>query len=47
MVSPKTFVDYELEESLGERPELDPFLDDTPIEAMCDLENPEECESCQ
>ena len=33
------------EEMLGERPELDPFLDDTPID--CDLENPEVCESCQ
>ena len=33
------------EEMLGERPELDPFLDDTPIE--CDLENPEICESSQ
>jgi len=35
------------EEMLGERPDIDPFMDDTPIEASCDLENPEECESCQ
>ncbi len=35
------------EEMLGERPDLDPFLDDTPIEGICDLENPETCESCQ
>jgi hypothetical protein len=27
--------------------EIDPFADDTPIEAFCDLENPEACESCQ
>jgi len=26
---------------------MDPFHDDTPIEAQCDLENPESCESCQ
>ena len=26
---------------------VDPFADDTPIEAACDLENPESCESCQ
>ena len=32
---------------LGERPSLNPFEDDTPIEAQCDLENPEVCESCQ
>jgi len=25
---------------------MDPFADDTPIEATCDLENPESCESC-
>ena len=25
----------------------DPFEDDTPITAVCDLENPESCESCQ
>lgn len=25
----------------------DPFDDDTPIVASCDLENPESCESCQ
>ena len=35
------------EEMLGERPDIDPFLDDTPIEASCSLENPETCESCQ
>jgi hypothetical protein len=28
-------------------PPLDPFLDDTPIVASCDLANPESCESCQ
>jgi len=33
--------------NLGERPSLNPFEDDTPIEAQCDLENPEVCESCQ
>ena len=27
--------------------EVDPFEDDTPIVASCDLENPESCESCQ
>ena len=26
---------------------MDPFADDTPIEAVCDLENPDVCESCQ
>jgi hypothetical protein len=26
--------------------ELDPFDDDEEIVAMCDLENPESCESC-
>ena len=26
---------------------MDPFHDDTPITAQCDLENPETCESCQ
>ena len=37
----------ELDESLlGEHPELDPFDDDEEIVAMCDLENPESCESC-
>ena len=37
----------EIDESLlGERPDLDPFDDDEPIVAMCDLENPESCESC-
>ena len=25
---------------------MDPFDDDTPIVAVCDLENPESCESC-
>jgi len=28
-------------------PGVDPFEDDTPIMAVCDLENPESCESCQ
>ncbi len=32
-------------ESLGERPALDPFDDDAPLE--CGLEDPEECEVCQ
>lgn len=31
----------------SEIPVIDPFNDDTPIEAVCDLENPESCESCQ
>lgn len=31
----------------SEIPVTDPFLDDTPITAVCDLENPESCESCQ
>jgi hypothetical protein len=35
------------ETSMGEHPALDPFQDDEPIEAQCDLESPEECESCQ
>ena len=26
---------------------VDPFEDDAPIVAVCDLENPESCESCQ
>lgn len=26
---------------------IDPFDDDEPIEASCNLENPELCESCQ
>ena len=26
---------------------MDPFQDDTPITAACDLENPDTCESCQ
>ena len=30
---------------MGERPEIDPFTDDTPIE--CGIENPAFCESCQ
>ncbi len=32
-------------EEMGERPELDPFQDDTPIE--CSVDSPEICESCQ
>ncbi len=32
-------------EAMGERPDLDPFADDTPLE--CGVENPESCESCQ
>lgn len=27
-------------------PPIDPFMDDTPIVATCDLANPESCESC-
>jgi len=39
-------LDYdEFVEALGERPALDPFLDDEPLE--CGLESPETCESCQ
>ena len=39
-------------ETMGEDPDLpphtaDPFSDDTPLEASCDLENPETCDSCQ
>jgi len=26
---------------------VDPFEDDTPIVASCDLANPESCDSCQ
>ena len=26
---------------------IDPFEDDEPIEASCDLSNPESCEPCQ
>ena len=32
-------------EMMGERPELDPFDDDTPIE--CSIDGYEICESCQ
>jgi len=32
-------------EMLGERPEIDPFEDDTPIE--CEIDQYEVCESCQ
>ena len=42
----KTFVELP-QEAYGERPELDPFEDDEPVIALCDLENPEYCESCQ
>jgi hypothetical protein len=38
---------WEDPKNLGERPPIDPFEDDTPIENLCDLENPEVCESCQ
>ena len=34
------------EDAMGEVPALDPFADDEPIVASCDLENPESCESC-
>jgi len=51
MVSPTTSVDYEKEEAMGEHPPLesfsDPFNDDTPIDAQCDLSNPDVCDSCQ
>ncbi len=36
---------YEMEESLGERPSVDPFADDEPL--VCGVETPEVCESCQ
>jgi hypothetical protein len=36
---------YEREESLGERPSVDPFTDDEPL--VCGVESPEVCESCQ
>ena len=36
---------YVREEALGERPELDPFDDDTPL--VCGVEDPEICDSCQ
>jgi hypothetical protein len=40
------WVPYEVrEEALGERPSIDPFQDEEPLE--CGLENPEVCESCQ
>ena len=32
-------------EEMGERPELDPFDDDTPIE--CSIDGYEVCDSCQ
>ena len=32
-------------ESFGEHPDLDPFMDDTPL--VCGVESPEVCESCQ
>jgi len=35
----------EEETFMGERPDLDPFSDDT--ELVCGVENPEVCESCQ
>ncbi len=35
----------ETPEMLGERPEMDPFEDDTPIE--CSVDGYEICESCQ
>tara|TARA_B100000902_G_scaffold159091_1_gene155020 strand:+ start:954 stop:1166 length:213 start_codon:yes stop_codon:yes gene_type:complete len=35
------------ETSMGEHPPLNPFENDEEIIAECDLENPEECESCQ
>lgn len=33
--------------TVSDSEKLDMFSDDTPIEAQCDLENPESCESCQ
>ncbi len=35
----------EEENQMGEHPDLDPFVDDTPL--VCGLEDPEVCESCQ
>ena len=35
-----------VEDAVGEVPVSDPFDDDEPIVASCDLENPESCESC-
>ena len=37
--------DWVRPEEMGERPELDPFLDDGPL--VCGVEDPEVCESCQ
>ena len=42
----KTFVELP-QDMMGERPTLDPFEDEEPIIALCDLEDPEYCESCQ
>jgi hypothetical protein len=40
------WVPYEMrEEALGERPLIDPFSDEKPLE--CGVENPEVCDSCQ
>ena len=39
--------DYLKKEIDGELEVIDPFDDDEPIIASCDLENPEACESCQ
>jgi hypothetical protein len=37
--------DTDDENIMGERPDLDPFDDDTPLE--CGIEDPEVCDSCQ
>lgn len=44
-MGPDGFVDDVRVESLGERPAVDPFLDDEPL--VCGVEDPESCESCQ
>ena len=53
MTSPDTFIEgteaqqRRFNEITSEIPVIDPFQDDTPIVAVCDLENPESCETCQ
>ena len=44
---PKPLVEVfeDFPELMGERPVLDPFEDDTPIE--CSIDNYDVCESCQ
>lgn len=39
---------YNTNAQVGRTPvDMDPFMDDTPIVASCDLSNPESCDSCQ